>query len=215
MNKTFSLTIFLLLAGVLIEHPLYAINNAAQVDQTGLALKFRDHEESDKQEYERMRSLDKICGDWSAVHKNAFAKLRQAAEVFAQASSRNETDQAGTGRVTFMDEAHAEIENNFVQDIKRSESGEFPNYTQAEFTELDEKLSQVYRAIMSPSSGDKKQPEIFTGITRDGIKEAQRAWLKYRDAWVVFARARYPAVPALAWKAKLTERRIKQLEELE
>ena len=180
----------------------------------GLTLKFSDAKEWEKKESARLLRLDEISRNWSAKNKDAFAKLRQAAETFAVASSRNETDQAGTGRVEFIDEAYAEIKDDLVQDIERSENGEFPNYTEAEFEELDVKLNQSYRAIMHPGPNDKKQPEIFTGITRDGIKEAQRAWLKYRDAWMAFGRVHYPAVPGYVWKGMLTDRRNKQLEDL-
>ncbi len=79
---------------------------------------------------------------------------------------------------------------------------------------MDARLNKAYRAIMHPGPADKPQYEIATGITPDGIKEAQRAWLKFRDAWVAFGKVRYPAVSAHAWKAMLTERRVNDLEDL-
>ncbi|HEY5993926.1 MAG TPA: lysozyme inhibitor LprI family protein [Gallionellaceae bacterium] len=181
---------------------------------SGLALKFADAEEWRKRELERMRSLDDISRSWSKAHKTAFAKLRQAAEDFAQTSSRNEADQVGTGRAEFINGIYEKVKSDFVQDVERGEKGEFPSYSQADFAELDNKLNKAYLAIMHPGPEDKQPYEISTGITPEGIKEAQRAWLKYRDAWVAFGKVRYPAVPAHAWKVMLTERRIKQLEDL-
>jgi len=51
-------------------------------------------------------------------------------------------------------------------------------------------------------------------IDKAGIQAAQRAWLRYRDAWVEFGKVRYPAVPAHAWRAWFTRQRIDMLKEL-
>ncbi|MBV2208460.1 MAG: hypothetical protein KUL77_02720 [Thermomonas sp.] len=48
-----------------------------------------------------------------------------------------------------------------------------------------------------------------TTVTRAGIRETQRAWLKYRDAWLTFADARYWDKQAIVtW---LTRQRTDQL----
>ena len=55
--------------------------------------------------------------------------------------------------------------------------------------------------------------DMSTATMKD-ILAAQRAWLKYRDAWVRFAALHYPALPAPTWIALLTDQREKELEEL-
>ena len=45
-----------------------------------------------------------------------------------------------------------------------------------------------------------------------GIRDAERAWLKYRDSWIAFAKLRYPSVPADAWLVLLTNDRTSILD---
>lgn len=53
-----------------------------------------------------------------------------------------------------------------------------------------------------------------TTVTMKDILAAQRACLKYRDAWVRFAALRYRALPAPTWVALLADDREKELAEL-
>jgi len=41
------------------------------------------------------------------------------------------------------------------------------------------------------------------GVTRNlrKIRDADRAWLKYREAWVQFGASRWPQIPADQWRA--------------
>ena len=56
------------------------------------------------------------------------------------------------------------------------------------------------------------QAEIDDGaVTADHLSEVEKAWETYRDAWVAFARLRYPAaVPAI--RSKITLDRYRFLE---
>ena len=49
-------------------------------------------------------------------------------------------------------------------------------------------------------------------MQKDGIRDAQRAWLRYRDAFLAFAALRYPQVTRDSLSAWLTEKRTKMLE---
>jgi uncharacterized protein YecT (DUF1311 family) len=49
-------------------------------------------------------------------------------------------------------------------------------------------------------------------VTPNGVKLAQRAWLRYRDAWVKFGVVKYPAVSTDSWKTWLTQQRIPLLQ---
>ena len=50
-------------------------------------------------------------------------------------------------------------------------------------------------------------------VNKDGIRTAQRAWLRYRDAWLAFARIRYPQLNADSLRAALTEKRTASLQQ--
>ncbi|PSJ41689.1 lysozyme inhibitor LprI family protein [Allosphingosinicella deserti] len=49
-------------------------------------------------------------------------------------------------------------------------------------------------------------------VTRTGIRDAQRAWLRYRDAFLAFAKVKFPAVASDSLAAWLTDKRTEMLE---
>jgi uncharacterized protein YecT (DUF1311 family) len=48
-------------------------------------------------------------------------------------------------------------------------------------------------------------------VTREGIRDAQRAWIRYRDAFLAFAAVKFPAVPRADLAAWITEKRTEML----
>ena len=57
--------------------------------------------------------------------------------------------------------------------------------------------------------------ESLIFFSKDDIRESQRLWIPYRDAWVALGKVRYPKVSAAAWQTWLTRLRIRQLEEFQ
>ncbi len=73
---------------------------------------------------------------------------------------------------------------------------------------VDERLNATWkkvRAVPADQLGTVKQSDLLAG---------QRAWLRYRDAWVAFGSQRWAAVTPATWIATLTEARVRQLKEL-
>jgi len=167
-----------------------------------------------QKEKARIRRLGEIRISMDGRQKAFFDKLREAAQDFASSSSRNEVDQLGSGRAGFVIDAEAELKESFLDDIEKCEQGVFPEYTLVQFTAFDKQLNKTYQAIMHTQTEAGSDRLFSTDITKSGIKEAQRTWLKFRDAWVKYGEARYPNVPTHTWKAMLTERRVKKLEGL-
>jgi hypothetical protein len=52
----------------------------------------------------------------------------------------------------------------------------------------------------------------YGAIQPEGIRNAERSWLRYRDAFVAFGRARYPGIPSEAWLTLLTNDRASVLD---
>ena len=69
------------------------------------------------------------------------------------------------------------------------------------------KLNAAYQRV---------QPAVDTAswgtVTKDGIRTAQRAWLRHRGAWIAFAGVRCPAIAPESLRAVLTEKRTVMLE---
>lgn len=167
------------------------------------------------QEIQYNNRLDAIGQSMSPAQKTAFEQLRQAVSGYAAACGNevSEENRGGSGMISFTIDARNAERDQFLADLQQSEAGDFPRYTQNDFAAFDQTLNQVYRERLraAPSEID---PSALDGLeAKDTLRAAERAWLTYRDAWVAFARARYPKVPAYAWKARLTERRVKNLQD--
>jgi hypothetical protein len=48
-------------------------------------------------------------------------------------------------------------------------------------------------------------------VTREGIRDAQRAWLRYRDSFLAFASVKYPKISRDSLAAWLTDKRTAML----
>ncbi len=166
---------------------------------------------------ERVRSsrLAAIVSSWDSSQRVVFEKLQTSESDFAEAVGRRETDQMGTARGELVLEAEAAERDMFVSDIEQYEDGVFPSFSEGEFKELDKQINQTYKKLMRSKTTGEYERLGFTTVTKSDVRETQRLWLKYRDAWVALGRSRYPSVSAYSWKALLTQRRIKQLEALQ
>jgi len=158
----------------------------------------------------RERRLSEITANWTAAEKTAFRKLEKAtAECFA-ASSQNEVDRSGTGRAAFEIEAEASLNDAFVGAVQRFEKGEFPNFTASDFSNADAALNSIYDKIAS----DLNSTIGATTIVPQGVRDAERAWLRYREARVKFPSVKLPKVPAESWTTWLTKERLRALQGL-
>jgi len=170
-----------------------------------------DEQQGDKDVNKR---LGDISSHLNPAQKAAFEKLRSAAFAFAEARGHHETAEMGSMRGSVATQIREDEKNQFLSDLEQIEKGMVPSDTQDQFTALDEQLNQAYQSVMhAPTTGENEG--LNDGeVTKKDVRETQRVWLKYRDAWVAFGQARYPSVAPYSWRALLTQRRIKELKEL-
>ncbi len=118
----------------------------------------------------------------------------------------SELDMSGTARAAIALEEEGRLRDEFLDAVRGFEAGRLP--VETSFKEADAELNAVYARIM-------KQEDLEQGtVDKAGIRDTQREWLAYRDAWATFGRSRYPRVSEAAWKAWTTTARVTQLEEL-
>jgi len=159
---------------------------------------------------QRQRRLERLTAGWTPAEKQALSELQAVAVRFFEASSSNEAD-SGSGRTAWEIEARASLEDGFVQDLERFEKGRLPHFSPADFTQVDAKLNAAYTRLRALPRQD-----VGAGpVTFAGVKETQRVWLEYREAWVKFGRQKYPRVTAESWRAWLTQERTGMLEDAE
>ncbi|QWV94670.1 DUF1311 domain-containing protein [Geomonas oryzisoli] len=155
----------------------------------------------------RKRNLDGILAKWGEKDKQEFALLKQSFDKFSEAHVRNEVDTTGTARAALQIEEESTLSKEFVNAVVQFEKGKLPRYTHAEFINTDRELNTVYGKIQSKKDFDSGS------VMQSDIKHTQRAWLKYREAWVAFGRQKYPQVTEESWRTWLTKKRIAMLKQ--
>lgn len=157
---------------------------------------------------QRKSKFAKITHRWSKRDIREFQTLKTAANNFFNARSSKEVDQTGTARALLSIHESEDLEDDFLSSIQDLEQGKFPKFSNNDFQIADAKLNKIYNKIMQDQT-----IISMTTITAAGIKQTQQLWLKYRDAWVVFAHQKYPNVTDDSIKTWLTQKRSKMLEE--
>ncbi len=152
-------------------------------------------------------AYQKIIGKWAASERLAFEKMLILWQAYLKARI-DEIDQSGMARAVMVVEDQENMEKNFLSDLTDFEKGRLPQFSEQDNVRTDQELNIEYKKIQGI-----KEEEFYGTVTKENIKLAQRAWLKYRDAWIVFAKQKYPSVAEVSWKAKLTKERVALLQE--
>ncbi|WP_229487966.1 lysozyme inhibitor LprI family protein [Pseudoduganella lutea] len=179
---------------------------------SGMMMGFCAGIEEDGDSAERHAALARLGASFTAAQQARFAALRKATDAFAENVGRLETDLSGTARAAMVIGAESAVQDALLADLRAAESGKLPSATEAAFATADKALNDVYRKVMALPA-DAEGRIGYSTVTKPDIRMTQRSWIAYRDAWTAFAQARYPSVPAAAWKARLTTRRTASLQE--
>lgn len=165
---------------------------------------------------EREREWAALQAPWSAADRAAWRTLRAAADAFFAARVAGEVDASGTvGSAAILGEQR-QLEEDLLASVQAFERGELPRGDAAALQAADAQLNASYRAAREAARPE--QPDDSYGplgtVMPDAIRDVERAWMKYRDAWVVFGKQRYPTVSKDAWLEYFTRKRDAQLRAL-
>ncbi len=125
-------------------------------------------------------ALEKARAGWSAAALAQWQKLEPVAEAFfdAEADAESFGSRFGTAHAALFQSAHTELRHAFT--VMMTEAATFDPGSMKEagrLALLDRELNAVYaRVIRSIDEPEEKK------VTRD----AERAWIRYRDATVAF-----------------------------
>ena len=155
----------------------------------------------------RKTRIEAVASGWTGKEKQAFLTLRKAEQAFIDARAAHEVDMSGTARAAMAINEEQAQQEDFLALLQQLEAGTIAPSTAADLSTADDKLNAVYRRVQ-------QTPEtiLWGTVTRADIRAAERAWLAYRDAWVAFARVRYPHVSPESVATALTEKRTAMLE---
>jgi uncharacterized protein YecT (DUF1311 family) len=168
---------------------------------------------ADAAKVDRDRRVTALTASWSATERAAFAKVRAAADAYFEACVDGEVDMSGTGRGAMAVGAREGLEDALVSALDAFGKGQLPQGGAAEFAAADKQLNANYTAAMNYYKAQAAEGTAGS-VKPEGIRGAERAWIRYRDAWVAFGAQKYPAVGADAWRAYFTRERAQALKDL-
>ena len=155
----------------------------------------------------RDAALAALMRDWSSLERAEFTKLQSAHAAFVEAHGGGEVDMGGTARAAMAVGAEEEVRSEFLEILQRLSNGTAPTGTAESYRAVDARLNAAYRKAMAEVAAQ----DYPGAVTQQGIRDAQRAWLRYRDGFLAFARVKYPALASDALAAWLTDKRTKML----
>lgn len=157
-----------------------------------------------------------LQADWTPAQRSTLAALRKAAGAYFDTASSNEVDMSGTARGAFAVEAYETLDIALLEDVERFERGARPDEKATGFPAADKTLNAAYRQTLAALDADKSEGASgeYGTIQSEGVRDTERLWLRYRDAWVAFAAARYPDTAKDAWRAWLSRVRAKALSDI-
>jgi hypothetical protein len=142
---------------------------------------------------ERDQKLNELTAAWKPADKKAFQTFMEEANRFYEIQAKNGVNLEGT----FEIQEEIFFKNNLLTSLQAFERGELPNYTAEEFQKAEAAEQAAYQRTQNG-------PDTKWGtITRESVRKSQDEWLHYRNAWIAFARQKYPGVSEQSWKAWL------------
>jgi hypothetical protein len=143
-----------------------------------------------------------LIARWSPEQRTAYEPLRRAFEEFVAASANGDLARGGSSYASLRNRLEQGLRDQYADMLQRLEAGRAPRFTSGQLRTEDLNLNQAYQARLA----DERQFDA-PGISPESIQNAQRAWLRYRDAFLAFAAVKYPRVARDRLAAWITQNR--------
>jgi uncharacterized protein YecT (DUF1311 family) len=157
----------------------------------------------------RSRYYNSLKSSMNAEQKGAFEKLLAAVQAYIKAHA-SEVDQGGTIRVVRTIESQDILEDLFHTDLVHFESRKWPELSGNQIAGVDALLHSEYEMKLKQLIAQPQEDIDEGAVSAEDLSSVEGTWEAYRDAWVEFARLRYPAA-ITAIRAKITFDRYRLL----
>jgi len=153
----------------------------------------------------RSDALKQLSAQWPEPQRAALESLEAAQTKYSEAHAKAEIKAEGDARESQAVQAAQSVRDSFLAAIQAFEKGDLPRYSGTEAAQANADLTRAYQKAL-----DDAEP----GNANDGpvqpedIRATETEWVAYRDAFLAFARLRYPSVSAESWLTLLTRDRI-------
>ncbi|MBI1683954.1 lysozyme inhibitor LprI family protein [Caulobacter hibisci] len=155
----------------------------------------------------RAAKLAALTRGFSPTARQAYEALNTAEARFVEVRQANESPPGAMNRGVPL--RISEDARDFHVEQLEQLSGSARVTGAGEHRDYDRSLNAVYRVAMGELPA--RQEAQAGDITRDGVRETERAWIAYRDAWLAFAPIAWPKASTEALAARLTRDRVGQL----
>jgi uncharacterized protein YecT (DUF1311 family) len=154
-------------------------------------------------------SLSKAAKKGSKDERDAYNALVNAFESYRRLHVEIETKGCGGGNgcPAYMAQEEAQCNYEFLRMAEGLRGSGFPSFSAHEFSAADAALNAAYKQELPDHSA--QCPHVDTDefdacVSRSEFVAMERAWIRYRDAWVAYGAIKWPTVSANSWRAYLT-----------
>jgi uncharacterized protein YecT (DUF1311 family) len=152
--------------------------------------------ESEIEEGRRSRYYNSLKSSMTPEQQSAFDKLLAAQNAYIEAHA-SEVDQGGTIRVIRTVGSQRILKDLFHTEVVQLEHKKWPVLSDNQITTADALLHREYAKKLQQLRTQTKESIDQGAVTASHLSSVEETWQTYRDAWVAFARLRYPASVAV------------------
>ena len=170
---------------------------------SGLAMGYCASHEASRAGALREAALAAMASGWAPAARPAFDRLRGAHSAYVEAHGSGEGDLSGTARAALAIQAEEALRDELVEVLEHLRSGRAMPTPAARLPAEDAQLNAAYRRRLQEAGA----ADYPGAVTKEGVRAAERAWLRYRDSFLAFAAVQFPRVPRDELAAWLTRKR--------
>jgi uncharacterized protein YecT (DUF1311 family) len=158
---------------------------------TTFTMNFCNGYTSEIEDDRRSRFSNSVKSSMTPEQQAAFEKLLAAQNAYIKTHSF-EVYQGGTIRVIRTIASQAILKDLFRLEIFNFERKKWPTLSDHQIATADALLQREYAKKLKQLQTDTNELPDEDAVTSSDLSRVEEAWQSYRDAWVVFARLRYP-----------------------
>ncbi|RYF95121.1 MAG: DUF1311 domain-containing protein [Caulobacteraceae bacterium] len=143
---------------------------------------------SRRQDHERAERIAPIAQAWTPQQRAAWDRVIATEAAYVEAMTNGEVDLSGTMRGVFAQEAANRVKDSNLGLLEGLSQKAFDRAAPGRLQQHDAALNAAWKKVTAHDF------ENFGTVTKDGVRGAQRAWIKHRDAWTAFAALAYPGM---------------------
>jgi uncharacterized protein YecT (DUF1311 family) len=160
----------------------------------------------------RFAAVRKSVEGRSPEERIAYNVLIVSLSEFLDSHIANEACRGGTNCGMINENEKALVNYDFLAMAEGFIKDGFPSFTTDDLAREDAALNVAYQKVLSSlPEGCQSSDRTSECVSQTDLRDTERAWIRYRDAWVTFGTLRWPQVTSTSILTYLTRQRTKQL----